>query len=251
MREMAKPNGAFKKWLPPEEHETEVINFFKDLVGAISKCNLRKISSAVWLGDLERFNTENCLALEPYPLATYSCLVRLSQEYDELPMTVIFDHVEKVDDKLRKARAYIDSDVKFRPLGGLCNNIAANPLQKCLTSRDVPALQAADFIAWEMRKALLQMKPWQSLPDRPLNDREAQWNHYLEWTRQTTGRNPLLRKSLDALLAKNKSASIVWDRHQLETTNEFRRGIWTLEGRRVTVSNALSAPSSVSLPGAR
>jgi len=47
-----------KKWLPPEEHQDEVIAFFRDLTNAILKCNLYKVSSAVWLKDLERFNAE-------------------------------------------------------------------------------------------------------------------------------------------------------------------------------------------------
>lgn len=89
-------------------------------------------------------------------------------------------------------------------------------------------MQAADFIAWEMRKAYLNMKAWHALSDRPMADREAQWNHFLEWTRELTGKDPVLRKSLDALLAQLgiNSNSVVWDYAQLVHTHEIKGGIW-------------------------
>jgi hypothetical protein len=92
-----------------------------------------------------------------------------------------------------------------------------------------PAMQVADLIAWEVRKALFQMKPWQLSPDRPLDDRVNQMRHYLEWCRQATGADPILRKSLNALIVHMPTHSVVWDWHQLDEVNKFRNGIWTLE----------------------
>jgi hypothetical protein len=228
MREMSKPSGAFAKWLPPEQHQPEVIAFFTELVSAIRKSGLHMVSSAVWISDLERFNSETSLALQPYPLAAYACMSLAAARYDNLPVTAIFDRVEKVDSKLITARSYADSDRHIFPK--ICDYVATTPLQKPFTSRDVPALQAADFMAWELRKAHLNMKIWQQLPDRPRGDRFAQWDYYLEWTRQTTGENPVLRKSLDALISKMPVNSVVWDQQQLHTTNDARRGIWVQEG---------------------
>jgi hypothetical protein len=220
MREMNDPSGPFAKWLPPEDHEAEVIAFFTDLVGAIRKCGLRMFASAVWIKDLDRFNGEKGILLEPYPLAAFACMSQMAFHYNNVPVTAVFDRVEKVDDKLQKARAYGEW---LR----LCDLITSVPLAKGLTSRDVPAMQAADFIAWEFRKALFKMKPWQELSGRPLGDREAQWLHYMEWTRETTGRDPFLRKSLDALIAEMPTHAVVWDYHQISTTHDARGGIWT------------------------
>jgi hypothetical protein len=158
-REMADPAGAFAKWLPPEDHQEEVVAFFKDLVGAIRRCGVHIITSAVWVKDLERFNSEKGLILEPYPLAAYSCMSQIALKHGDVPVTAVFDRVEKVDDKLRKARLYADTDRHAYP--GLCNLVTSIPLEAGLTSRTVPALQAADLIAWEVRKALFKMKPWQ------------------------------------------------------------------------------------------
>jgi hypothetical protein len=223
-REMADPAGAFAKWLPPEDHQEEVVAFFKDLVGAIRRCGVHIITSAVWVKDVERFNSEKGLILEPYPLAAYSCMSQIALKHGDVPVTAVFDRVEKVDDKLRKARLYADTDRHAYP--GLCNLVTSIPLEAGLTSRTVPALQAADLIAWEVRKALFKMKPWQ-LSDRPLAAREEQWQHYLEWTRESSGQDPFLRKSLDALISEVPFNSIVWDYQQISTTHDARRGIWT------------------------
>jgi hypothetical protein len=40
-----------------------------------------------------------------------ACLMQIQQQYDDIPATATFDRVEKIDDKLRKARVYADSDV--------------------------------------------------------------------------------------------------------------------------------------------
>jgi hypothetical protein len=144
MREMADPTGAFAKWHPPEDHYDEVAAFFRDLVGAIGKCNLQKFSSAVWLKDLERFNREKGLSLEPYPLAAYACTSYIGARYPKLPVTAFFDRVEKIESKLNTARAYVDSDQKLWP--GLCDFVTTVPFAKGLTSRTVPAMQPADFI---------------------------------------------------------------------------------------------------------
>jgi hypothetical protein len=224
MREMADPSGPFAKWLPPQEHVDEVVAFFKDLVDAIIKSALRMISSAVWLKDLERFNQEMRLDIEPYPLAAWACMSCTAIEYDQRPITAVFDRVEKVHSKLNIARSYADSDQHFP---GLCDSVAAVPLQVPLTARNVPALQAADFIVWEVRKAHFAMKQWQHSARAYTDDRIAQWENYLEWVRQTTGANPVLRKSLDALISQSRVKSIVWDYQQLVTTNKARRGIWS------------------------
>ena len=226
MKEMNDPNGVFAKWLPPQDHEPARRAFFKDLVAAIRKSGLYMVSSTVWIKDVERFNLEKGLALEPYPLAAYSCMSLIAMNYDDLPVTAVFDRIEKVESKLAMARSYADSDRHAYP--GLCDTIATSWLPKPLTSREVPALQAADLIAWEVRKANFGMRDWQ-ISERPIGDRSEQFKHYMAYTREKTGEDPILRKSLDALLSDMPIKAIVWDYQQLTTTNEIRRGIWTPE----------------------
>jgi hypothetical protein len=228
MKEMADPSGPFAKWLPATEHSEEVAAFFKDLVGAIRKSALYKVSSTVWVKDLERFNQETSAGLEAFPLAAHACLTMIVLKYNQQPVSVVFDRVEKIQSKLATARYYLDGETcTYR---GTCDHIATTWLPAPATSRDVPALQAADLIAWEVRKALLSMKKWQNLRGDGHGDRLAQWQDFVDFTREETGEDPKIRKSLDALISgtdQKDMKSIVWDYTQMMSTHKFRRGLWT------------------------
>lgn len=229
MREMADPNGVFKKWHPAENHQDEVIAFFKDLIAAIKKSYLHQFGSAVWVRDLDRFNSEKNCQLKPYSLAAYSCLTRLSQRYPAVPATAIFDRIEKIDSRLATARTYADSDKFVFP--GACDHVTSAPLAPGLTAKNVPAMQAADLIVWEARRAYLTIHPWQSLPDRPQpQDRDAQWEDFRRWSRDTHNKEyPIQRRSLEALIDNMPISWTVWDYLQLCTTHDARRGIWKQE----------------------
>jgi hypothetical protein len=221
MKEMMQANGVFAKWLPPENHVEEVASFFKDLVAAITKSGLYMVASTVWLMDLERFNRETNAGLEPYPLAAHTCLALIAEKYGELPVMAIFDRIEKVNSKLAVARSYLDGTF---PVPGLCDHIAATGSPA--PAHDVPALQAADLIAWEVRKAHFGMKEWQSGNAGNHADRQEQWRDYVRHTREMTGEDPRIRKSLDALISE-PIKSITWDYLQLQDMHKVRRGIWT------------------------
>lgn len=228
MKEMADPSGPFAKWLPPRNHSDEVAAYFKDLVAAIKKCGLYMVASTVWLKDLERFNREVGAGLQAYPLAAHACLSMIAEKYDDplQPIMAVFDRVEKVDSKLATARSYLVGETFMYP--GLCDHIASTWLPAAATSRDVPGLQAADLIAWEVRKAHLSMKEWQNLRGDGHSDRWAQWRDFTAYTREKTGEDPQIRKSLDALISGDPKTmrTIVWDYMQLMDTHKARRGIW-------------------------
>jgi hypothetical protein len=223
MREMADPSGPFAKWLPPEAHQDERTAFFVDLTGAINKCGLHMFVSAAWVPDVDRFNRDKGITLEPYPLAAYTCMSNIALHYHRLPVTMTFDSVEKLGSKLITARRYADSNM-LAPR--LCDYIVATPLPNGLNSKIVRPMQAADFIAWETRKAFFNMKEWQLLLDRPITDRMIMWNHYLRWVRERTGKDPVLRKSMDALMSNMSTNAVVWDYHQLDDMHRARNGIW-------------------------
>ena len=96
---------------------------------------------------------------------------RLAQRYAGQPVTAVFDRIEKIDDKLAKTRSYLSSDKFLYP--GLCDRITGVPLAKGITSREVPALQGADLIAWEQRKACLTAVPFiKEQVEKPARDRD-------------------------------------------------------------------------------
>jgi len=178
MKEMHDPNGVYGKWNPPKEHQPEWIKFLGDMGGVIDHCYLLGIASIVRLRDLQRFNNETGLGIEPYPLALYGCMILLAQEYlGALPIQLTIDHLEKVDLKASIARKYADSDIVYP---GQFDEMIISPLRKEFTSKEVPTMQAADYIAWEYRKNHLNINDWFLLGDKP-RDFDERWEAFNDW----------------------------------------------------------------------
>jgi hypothetical protein len=229
MKEMSIVGGPFAKWLPRQEHTEEVAAYFRDLVAAIRRSGLYMAASTVWLKDLDRFNRETGVWLEAFPLAAHACLSLIAQNYIEhqQPITAVFDKIEKVQSKLKTAHSYLEGKTFAFP--GLCENVASTWLPGPATSRDVPGLQAADLIAWEVRKAHFGMKEWQRSRSDGHATRWDAWQDYEAFSRDKTGEDPKIRKSLGALISGDDlpGRSIVWDYMQLTAPNKARGGIWT------------------------
>ncbi|MGP0095285.1 MAG: hypothetical protein ACLPKB_35830 [Xanthobacteraceae bacterium] len=223
MKEMADPNGQFKKWLPPQEHEAEVKAFFSDMASVIGECGFGAFGATVRIKDLERFNSEKGLELDPYSLAAYGCMVHIKQVYPTDIVNLFFDRIEKVKSRLDKAVKYAEADEYYTGVAGFIQPI---PIQKNLTFRNIRPLQAADFLAWEARKHHVQQNEWWEMEDRP-ETWDARFQHYQEWSREKFGtRLPPPRKSLDALLKQMNFEGIVWDYRALNIAHEARGGVW-------------------------
>ena len=122
-REMGELNGAYKKWHPMQDHAEEVKAFCVDIVELISECWLRGFFSITRTDQLERFNSETGLHLEPYPLAAYGCMAGLTSNLGgHGTIEVIFDHVEQVHSKLHTAWSYVETDGYY---------VSAAPLPPC------------------------------------------------------------------------------------------------------------------------
>ncbi|MBR1217644.1 hypothetical protein JQ557_06570 [Bradyrhizobium sp. U87765 SZCCT0131] len=226
MREMQKPNGVYAKWYPEKEHRQEVASFMGDLAEAIKESNLAGFGCLVRLKDLERFNVEKSLKLEPYALAAYGCMVLVGKDYCGHTTELIFDHVEKVQKKLDTAQKYAESD-SFNGAQGIFDQLAANGLPEQLTFKDVPALQAADFWVWELRKNHLRMNEWWSLEDRPQEWGDEQWKHMERWVADKYGSfEAATRKSAQALLSHPNFTCMIWHYQELCDAHQSRGGVW-------------------------
>jgi hypothetical protein len=222
MREMADPNGVYKKWQPPQGHEKERAAFFSDLTSVLRYCRLQAFASIVRMSDLARFNAEFGLTLEPYPLAAFGCMVVLSNEHDDTPSQLFFDHVEKIESKLQKTAAYADSD---RIYASDFKQMVRTGLPEGCNFKKIRALQAADFAVWELRKHHLQLSEWFGIDGKPINSDER-WTHFQEWSVSKFGQpRPTMRKSAEALL-KNGISNLVWDYDQLRLAHNLRGGVW-------------------------
>lgn len=109
-KEFLDPTGPYSKWQPLYEHKEEIAAFINDLAKVIGRSGLRGFAAIVRLPDLNKFNQNHELKLEPYPLAVYGSMIAISNEYDFERMEIMFDHVEHVESKLVTARRYADAD---------------------------------------------------------------------------------------------------------------------------------------------
>ena len=224
MKEMANPSGPFKKWLPPHDHKAELDAFFADVADTIANCGFSAFGATIRIKDLERFNSERGLNLDPYSLGAYGCMVHIKQKYPTEPVSMHFDRIEKVKSRLDKAVEYAEADNYYV---GVADTILPIPLLKCLTFRDVRPIQAADFLAWEARKYNVQQNAWWEIEDRPETWNER-FEHYQDWSRKKFGtRLPPARKSLNALLKRLSYDGIVWDYRALNIAHNARGGAWS------------------------
>jgi hypothetical protein len=228
-REIMKPNGVYQKWHPLKDHLTEIDAFVADLTKVIIQSQLRGITCIVRKPDLERFNAEKGLCLEPYPMAVYGCLIAISKEYLFEPMELFFDHVEKVDSKLVTARSYADSDAHYAE-----DNLARMALWPLPQGAEfgfkrIIELQAADFLAGDARKNHLRVEEWFDIQGKP-EDHEARIAHFEEWALAKFGtKNPELRKSLEVVVSGTPHMPFVWDYDRLCEAHKARGGVWSLD----------------------
>lgn len=222
-REMGKPTGPFAKWYPAEQHEAELAAFQTDLAKVIGQSGLRAFGALTRIKDLDRFNAEQGLRLEAYPLAAYACMLLAGKEYPRQPVELIFDHVEKVTKKLGTANQYATSDNYYGP-DGVFKKVAVMGLPEKMSFREVPAIQAADFWVWEWRKHQLKISDWFEHYNLP-EDWDARWLHMQRWLQY----KPIVaRKSARALLERAPFIGLIWDYKNLCDAHKARNGVWSL-----------------------
>jgi hypothetical protein len=223
-KEFLDPRGPYQKWQPLYAHGKEIADFMGDLIKVIGQSGLRGFASVVRQPDLDRFNREKGLQLEPYPLAVYGCMIAITNEYAFEHMELFFDAVEQVDSKLCTARRYADSD-SYRK-DDKFGRMLLNPLTKCFGFEKIIELQAADFIAGDFRKQHLSVDEWFKLEGKPQTF-EERGDHFGEWTLQKYGtKTPSLRKSLQAVVERTPHVLFVWDYDNLCEAHRVRGGVW-------------------------
>jgi hypothetical protein len=223
MRELRASSGPYAKWHPHGEHQEAIVAFIADLTSVVRRNSLAAICSLVRQNDLDRFNAEHGTSLEPYPLAAYGCMVLAARQNPKRRIELVFDNIEKVHSKLETALAYAEADTVYDP--GLAEAIQTIPLSKGTTWRDLAALQAADFLAWEYRRHHEHVSAWFDLIDRPENWDER-WSHFEEWLTLNDASIPAVRRSAAALINGTPLLGLIWDYRNLCDAHKARGGAW-------------------------
>jgi hypothetical protein len=103
-------------------------------------------------------------------------------------------------------------------------------VQKDRDIRNFPALQAADFLAWELRRRALQKLDFIT-NDKTGNDADEWLRQEVDWFLKQKGTWPSQRPSLTFLL-RSQIETVVWDRRQIEIAHSHRSS-WRTDDSRV------------------
>jgi hypothetical protein len=101
-------------------------------------------------------------------------------------------------------------------------------LTKGVRLEDLPPMQAADFVAWEFRKAQERLEEWHATANVPA-DIDSAWEQLEEWIIAKYGSHEAsVRKSAIALIEPQRFANLVWDYRTLNEVNDLRGAVWSV-----------------------
>jgi hypothetical protein len=196
------------------------------MVGTLNQCRFDPFGSLVRLRDLEKFNRENGLSLDPFALAVYACIIQIKRRYFGPIINLFFDRFDQARSRIDKGLEYAKTDCTHP---GVTELIQPIPIQAGLTYRQVRPIQAADFLVWEIRKHNFEQSEWWDRLNVPSLGWSERFESYKSWSREKYGTNiPPPRKSLGALVGNNNVTGLMWDYPGLCIAHEARGGVWEL-----------------------
>jgi hypothetical protein len=240
MKEFGKPIGPYADLMKDSARDA-MLTRSAEVIGV---CGLSAFAAVVRTDDLRRFNRETGLQIEAYPLALHHLLGEIALRFSGKMMDLAVDRVARPYAKIDKAFEYMAA----HPLHPECHEIAKNfglaPLQKGLTFRNVRAMQAADFLAWETRKSVhVKDDYFRNLkPDRTQDEwyfdlllwsirRQARGEVTVHKPGSTIGevRNLPIdeSQSYDSLSEITPITGSILDYHYMSGQNHLRGGIWS------------------------
>jgi hypothetical protein len=163
MREFDQFVGPFERF---EKDKKATIALLSAMASAIIDCQLIGYGAVVLLAELERFHAKYPEEgkFDPHSLCLYVACGHVTDRVQiREPWQVIMDRVPDVHRKLADADSLLDTDIHLREV--LAKNGYLRPSFTSISrdgpgAREIPALQAADFYAWEMHRSLHLKLPW-------------------------------------------------------------------------------------------
>jgi uncharacterized protein DUF3800 len=224
MKEFGEPNGIYSGF-----SKDQTIDFLSSLVDVIAGVDLAAFGSTVRIGDLRRFNAEKHLNLDAYSLALHECCQWMGRDHQSQIIDTVVDRIPDAHEKISMAEQYSRSSV-HAPGYVPVDFISIVPLPRKLSARNVRPLQAADFLVWELHRAVTNENEWWE-DIKPLVPDGHWFFSHLAWHAKRSPTKSVefpyyQRKSFNALRRASPVAGSVWDYKALCDVNEVRRGIW-------------------------
>jgi hypothetical protein len=202
-------------------NEAERVTILKALINTIKECGLTGFGVVIRLPDLRRFNAERDRNIEALPLALNVCMNDIYVEDPWRKIEMILDGFDKPYQVIEKAEAYAarhwSDDVS--------QNTTCLPLKGCQNYKNVLPMQAADFIAYEIRKNVESRRDWF---DSTMGDDPDTWEETeRRWLASKGLPYPYIRKSLQGLLATVPVTVSIRDYRIFCYLDDKRGGKWS------------------------
>jgi hypothetical protein len=188
-------------------------HFFGDLVQTIKDTMLCAVSASIRLRDLHVFNEREGLNLNAYAFGLYACIIELRTKFPKDEIQIVVDKIAKPHKHIDLGKQYAETDT-FEDLKA--DEIPITPLGKEESFKTILPIQAADFLAWEVRKYGNDRISWIP-PDK--GDKESFRADYRKWAEEA---NPRLRKSAVYLDRAVQHVGYVWDAFNINAAHTIR-----------------------------
>jgi hypothetical protein len=149
MKEFAPCIGPFVKY---QDDEGARIELLQSLIKVMGDAHLEGVASVVKMADLKYFNDRMNHDINAYAFNLHICMDILSDRWPDTIIEMWLDRTNKVWPKIEKAEAYCKSEEYF---GDYNNKISPLPILKGLNFKEIIPIQAADLLAWEIRKDVI------------------------------------------------------------------------------------------------
>jgi Protein of unknown function (DUF3800) len=219
MREWVNKDSKIYKHLKDDDERQA--SFFGDLAQCVKDNTVFSVNSVVKLADLREFNIESGLQLDAYAFGLYGCIVELREKCPDDEIEIIIDKIDKRYKRAGLADQYARTDT-FADLKP--DLLPIMPLAKSDSFKTVLPIQAADFLAWELRKVSEDRKGW--IPSEESRaSRDGVNADYWQWAAQYErehGKKPRQRKSGYALQDARPPKGYIWDLYNIRAAHTIR-----------------------------
>ena len=235
MRELKKRIGQFKSWSPDDEREAALLGTLANVIG---KAKLKGFGAVVALPDLRRFNAETGAGIDASALALYASALSARQLHQKDCLELLLDRTTDGNRKVATAASYGKTDSYYPFMRDFPKFVVL--AKDGPGGRDISGLQAADFLAWELRKNYELKRPWfeseHPSPDSPDWGKSLMGWHVQERiahmqkhkVKELSFGVDIMRRSLSALADAAPIEGIIWDYRAISIAHEARNGVWVL-----------------------
>gem|GEM_PF-5071286 len=152
--------------------------FWEAVNGLILSTVRTSIATTAIMAEVRKFNAKSSLALAPYGLCIYGCLLQLQFHFPGHEIEFVLDKFDNSASRAALGLKYVASHVVVPPVRP--DLMTPIPLQKGDSWKTVSPLQIADYIAWEVRKHRRERSSFKP-PKKMRPDRERVHKLATQW----------------------------------------------------------------------